>query len=147
MRTKKIIIIAISVVIILILTLCIVLLSKNTISKCLSKHGVIEAVNDFSLVVDKDNITNESIKITIYNHTNEDTSYGVNYEIEQWEEGRWKSFDVQANWIEIACILKANSSNTETISWQSVYGRLAIGKYRMIKNVAGTIISDEFEIK
>lgn len=94
-----------------------------------------------------DTVTDTSLRYKLYNNSNENVYYGVAYEIEKYEEGTWKSFGVEMSFIEIAYELEANSSKEESINWEVGYGKLEAGRYRLIKDVMGETVFDEFEIK
>lgn len=111
-----------------------------------SPYGTLTKEDMLDLVVDEDSVTPVSLTYHIYNRTNEELYYGVDYEIEVYRDGTWRSFDVDAAWIEIAVMLPANGNNKETIDWTNIYGELPKGSYRMIKTVNQMILWDTFTI-
>lgn len=121
--------------------------NSNSYKLADSKYVYIEKRNDVYLEIDNNTITPTSLSYKIYNNTNNEMYYGVNFEIEKLEDNVWKSFNVNSEWIDLAVILKAKSFNNEKAEWKNIYGELESGKYRIIKNINGIILSGEFEIK
>ena len=67
------------------------------------------------------------------NDNNIDMIYGDSYTIEVEKDGKWEKFDVEGDFNDIAYNLKAKSSKEITINWENIYGKLELGKYRLIK--------------
>lgn len=111
-----------------------------------SPYGALSKTDTIYLEVEKDTVTPTSLTYRICNRTGEELYYGVDYEIEMYQDGGWQSFDVDAAWIEIAVALPANNNNEEAIDWANIYGELPKGKYRLIKTVNNLILGDTFEI-
>lgn len=111
-----------------------------------SPYGTLSKTDTLYLKVEKNTVTPTSLTYRIYNRTDEEIYYGVDYEIEVYQDGGWQSFDVDAAWIEIAVVLPANDNNEEAIDWTNIYGKLPKGKYRLIKTVNNLILGDTFEI-
>ena len=65
-----------------------------------------------------------------------DMIYGDSYTIEVEKDGKWEKIDVKVDFNSIAYILKAKSSKEITINWENTYGKLELGKYRLIKNIS-----------
>lgn len=141
---RLLVLIIISIFIILI---SIGLINKNSIKISESQYIYLEKQNNLYLEIDKNSITNTSLKYKIYNNTNKELYYGVNYEIEFLQNDKWKKYNILSSWIDLAVILKPNSTNEEKVEWKDTYGKLSKGKYRIIKNVNNIVVFDEFEIK
>ena len=71
----------------------------------------------------------------------------------QWVDMEWQ---VEPAWEDIAYDLKLNTTTELSVNWESLYGTLEPGEYKIIKNVMdyrkpgdfdGYIISAEFELK
>ena len=111
-----------------------------------SHYGTAPKQQDLYLTVEKNSVTPTSLTYRIVNNTDKELYYGVAYEIEVYQNNGWRKFNVEASWIEIAVILAPHSSNEETIDWESIYGNLDRGTYRLIKTVGNDVLSDEFKI-
>jgi hypothetical protein len=125
---------------------CIVLFYHNGPKTSSSPYGTLSKTDTLYMEVKKDTVTQTSLTYHIYNLTNEELYYGVDYEIEVYRNNEWRHFDVEAAWIEIAVILPAHGKNEETIEWTNIYGKLPKGQYRLIKTVNNILIWDTFEI-
>lgn len=134
-------------VLLLLIFIGINLIGKKMISTSDSLYESLAKREDIYLKINDDSVTNTSLTYRIYNNTNQELYYGVDYEIEFNKDNTWKKYNVQASWIDIAVMLKSNSYNEERATWETIYGKLSKGKYRIIKNINNIIVFDEFEIK
>lgn len=114
-----------------------------------SSYGEIETREDIYIEINEQSITNTEMELTIYNKTNEEVFYGEDYYIEKQEAESWKAIPAKEDAIfnTLGMILKQNSSSKEKVSFEKIYGKLSIGKYRIIKEISEHVISAEFEIK
>lgn len=106
-----------------------------------------------ALVVDENAVTSTGITYTMENQTDRDLNYGQDYGLQQEKDGRWYQVTPKepvAVTLELLW-LPAGSSDTLELSWESSYGKLASGHYRIVKNVSdnegGYYLAGEFEIK
>lgn len=79
------------------------------------------------------------------NDNNIDMIYGDSYTIEVEKDGKWEKFDVEGDFNDIAYNLKAKSSKEITINWENIYGKLELGKYRLIKKISYEKEKDNYE--
>ncbi len=113
-----------------------------------------------SMSVEEKSITNSKANLILVNHTDEIYIYGEPYSIEYKKDGIWYEIvpinDMNFNMI--AYILESKDSKKITVDWEYHYGKLAPGKYRVIKDVFRDLdrpiepsdkvyIGAEFEIK
>jgi hypothetical protein len=88
----------------------------------------------------------KEIKVNITNNSKQDVYYGLQYEVEKFENNKWVKipFKEEPMFIEIAYILEQGKTNSQVISLSNLE-ELTIGKYRIVK--LGGALSAEFEIK
>ena len=88
----------------------------------------------------------KEIKVDITNNSKQDVYYGLQYEVEKFENNKWVKvpFKEEPMFIEIAYILEPGKTNSQVISLSNLE-ELTIGKYRIVKS--GGALSAEFEIK
>lgn len=128
--------------------ICLILLITGCgMAKSISPFTEVSTDNNIYINIDSSSIASDSLNYTLYNNTDSDIAYGVDYYIESSENGKWYAYNVEVSWIEIAQITSAHSSSEQTISWENIYGKLNKGQYRLIKKINNEIISAEFEIK
>ena len=145
---KKIVAAIIALITIAIITgIWIIYINKDKLETFDSKNINLQKSDKLYIDVLDDTVTGTSLNYKIYNNTDTTVSYGVSYEIEKYEDGKWKEFGVEVSFIEIAIELESGYSKEEIIEWKSTYGKLKKGKYRLIKEVMGETLFDEFEIK
>lgn len=100
--------------------------------------------NDIVLRVEQ--VTPTSMTLNIENLTNEDLIYGVDYELEYFDDS-WQQFDVgPIAVILIAKMLPAHGFVQEELEWSHTYGTLAPGKYRIVKRIGPHIAAATFHI-
>lgn len=93
----------------------------------------------------------EKIRYTIFNRTDKDLGYGVDYQLEKFENGKWAEYPIaerkdQKRFTSIGANLMANSSGLE---WEMMdwYAKpFQPGKYRLIKPIGTEKVKAEFEI-
>lgn len=98
-------------------------------------------------------VTAKGAVFLLENTAEQDCWYGEDLALEKWEEGDWVPVKAKENtgWPDIACLLEQRSSVLLDISWETLYGSLEAGKYRLEKSVSleeeGTVrVQAEFEI-
>ncbi len=104
------------------------------------------------------NVTPSGLTLTV-SHTNSQVGecyYGVDYRLEKrglytWESVPYVFSDGEVAFEAIAVILEPGKNNTHEINWQSIYGDLPNGKYRICKSFSGNdekvSVYTVFEIK
>ena len=129
--------------------------SENRID--IGKDSNIEITQKIVSLNIKENILTKTRAIlVIKNNSDMDVLYGNNYEIEIKKEGEWKKINVELFFPLPAFLLKSKASKEIEFNWENGYGKLPLGNYRIIKNIAlekeaGTFdnfyISAEFTIE
>lgn len=93
--------------------------------------------NLVSISVNEESITNSKAIFVLVNHTDETYIYGEPYFIEYEKDSIWYELtpinNMDFNYI--AYILKSKESREIVVDWEYHYGKLAPGKYRIIKDV------------
>lgn len=88
----------------------------------------------------------KEITIEIKNNSKQEVSYGLQYEVEKFENNKWVKvpFKEEPMFIEIAYILHPGKTNTQVISLSNLKELIA-GKYRIVKS--NGLWTAEFELK
>lgn len=91
-------------------------------------------------------IGTKEIKVDITNDSKQDVYYGLQYEVEKFENNKWIKvpFKEEPIFIESAYILEPGKTNNQVISLSNLK-ELTLGKYRIVKS--SEALSAEFEIK
>ena len=140
------------------LSVIVIGMSLFLLSGCGEKLGdeFTEEVNTLkgaSLTVDESAVTSTGITYTMENQTDRDLNYGRDYGLQKEKDGRWYQV-VPENPVAVTLellYLPAGSTDTLELGWESSYGKLASGHYRIVKNVSdnesGYYLAGEFDIK
>jgi hypothetical protein len=93
--------------------------------------------NLVSMKVKEGSLTKLKAILILENNTDDDYSYGNPYSIEKEEDGIWYELKPikELSFTLPAYILKAKESIEIEINWESTYGKLTPGKYRIVKGV------------
>lgn len=140
-----------------ILSVMIIGMSLLLFSGCGQKLGdeFTEEVNTLegaSIVVDESAVASTGITYTMENQTDRDLSYGQDYGLQKEKDGRWYQVEPESPVAVTLELLWLPAGNTDTfeLSWESSYGKLSSGHYRIVKNVSdnesGYYLAGEFEI-
>lgn len=115
--------------------------------------GEINNLEGAELTVDEASVKPTEITYTVSNRSEKDLSYGQDYGLQQEKDGKWYSV-VPENEIAITLELlwlPAGSTDTNMISWESSYGKLPKGHYRIVKSFSddrqGYFLAGEFVIE
>lgn len=82
--------------------------------------------------------TDTSMTYLLKNHTNNSYTYGEAYSIEYEKDGAWyylKPIIENYGFTLIGYNLEPNQSREKSIDWEWLYGKLEIGKYRIIETL------------
>ncbi len=110
------------------------------------------ANNIVSLSIKENTLTNTGVTIIMKNLTNSKYVYGKNYYVEHFENDKWNLLEPMTDTLE-AYTIKPNQEIEDEFNWESAYGNLPSGKYRIIKDFFNSkdkkdiYSSIEFEIK
>ena len=88
-----------------------------------------------SLSIKEGTLTKTGATLVLKNDSEVNVQYGNPYEIEIKEGGEWHKINVELNFTLPAFSLKAKESKEIEIKWENGYGKLASGKYRIIKGI------------
>ena len=111
------------------------------ISGCTSNVSDIE-IDNSNLITMKmvdGSLTDSGFSFMIFNNSNFDYYYGPQFELEINKNNKWYKMDTIDDlvWIDVIYTIKANESIENKINWDSMYGKLSKGKYRLIKRFNG----------
>lgn len=116
-----------------------------------SNVNVIDKYVTFDL--DEESLTNTSAKVNFRNNSEYTVSYGTPYELEIKEDGEWHKINVELFFTMPSMSLDPGESIDLEFNWAESYGELAVGEYRIIKNVTidtkpseSFYVADEFTI-
>lgn len=106
--------------------------------------------NDITLSIKENTLTNTSATIIITDNSNKKHTYGNEFLIERKIKNTWYKLAAQETWWEpIGYEVDENNKLELPQNWESIYGKLKKGTYRLLKKVGSTneYIYVEFEIK
>ncbi|MBD5394064.1 MAG: hypothetical protein HDR71_07295 [Lachnospiraceae bacterium] len=115
--------------------------------------GEVNTLEGVELIVDQESVKPTEISYTIENQSESDLAYGQDYGLQMEKDGKWYQIIPKKD---VAITLEmlwtpAGSTDTHMISWESSYGKLPKGHYRIIKSMSddqqGYFFAGEFEIK
>ncbi|MEG0748489.1 MAG: hypothetical protein RR408_00400 [Carnobacterium sp.] len=91
----------------------------------------------------------DQITVLLKNKSVEDYYYGKAFSLEKEVDDQWfvVPFEEDIAFIEIAILLGSGEETTESIDLSLFKGKLAAGKYRVLKEVAGETLTAEFLIE
>lgn len=141
-----------------ILSVIIAAMSLVLVTGCGQKLGeeFTEEVNTLEgaeIVVDESLVASTGITYIINNQSDRDLSYGQDYGLQKEKDGRWYQVEPEnpvAVTLELLWLSKGNT-DTHEISWETSYGKLSAGHYRIVKSVSdnenGYYLTGEFNIE
>jgi hypothetical protein len=119
-------------------TLCFPLLGCiNDLIKLGKKSKYEISDNLVSMSIKEGTLTNISATVILVNHTDKKFKYGGFYSIEYKKNGDWYEIKPigEMNFAFIAYVLNPNMTEEIAINWETAYGKLPSGDYRIIKIV------------
>lgn len=90
---------------------------------------------DVSLFIEKETLKNTAATFILKNNSNKNYQYGLAWELEMKEDGKWHKLDVLLNFNSLKLSLNANESKELNMNWENSYGKLAKGTYRLVKHI------------
>ncbi len=112
----------------------------------------VNTLTGVSLTVDEDKVSETGVAYTIDNQSDKDISFGHDYSLQMEKDGKWYQVEPKeaiAVTMELLW-LPAGTSETYEIWWDSSYGKLASGHYRIVKSVSdnesGYYLAGEFQL-
>lgn len=110
--------------------------------------------NGVSLSIKDGTLKNTGGTLVLKNNTDNKLFYDDVYEMEIRQDNEWHKINIEANFNGPLWELKGNSQEDIELNWEHIYGKLAPGKYRIVKEVyfeneedQKFYIAVEFEIK
>lgn len=82
------------------------------------------------------NSASDTIKVSIINNTNQETTTGEYYTIEKYDGEAWQQVPLELAFIDIAYILRAGESREFNIFLHPEMHKYEAGKYRVAKNAS-----------
>lgn len=154
-RKKKVLIISVVVILVMIIGIVIFMnIQKEQIDKVEVLENEIN-IDNISISIKENSLTKNSITL-IFTSQDEfiySTSSGEDYIIYHWENHKWNELEIQGkfNGTEMEIMRPATPKIEESINWNSKYGELKKGKYRLERDVSinnmGGKFYIEFEVK
>lgn len=91
--------------------------------------------SDVTLTIKEGTLTNKSATLVLTNNSAKNFQYGNPYEIEIKKDGEWHKINVELDFNLPAFQLSSKESKEIELDWESGYGKLASGTYRIIKGI------------
>ena len=108
----------------------------------------IDEVEEVSIDVLNDTITNKSLEIKIENNTDESITFNTtDWFMEVYQYQAWYHYAITVSWIGEEKTIDTNSFIKEKIEFEALYGKLKKGTYRIVKHVNNWYLADIFVIK
>ena len=102
---------------------------------------------DITMTIKNGTLTNKGATIIIIDSSKKNNSYGLWFRIDKKENNKWKKLKTKGNWINMPSYYVDENNKLELEhNWESIYGNLQKGEYRIIKEVNDKYISVEFII-
>ena len=99
------------------------------------------------LSVREGTLSNVGATLILTNGGDDVIEYGDTYEIETKRDAEWHSINARLDFTRLAYPLDPGESCDIELDWETSYGKLPKGTYRIIKEAGDTYVSVEFEIK
>lgn len=106
-------------------------------------------LNDINMRIKEGTLTNHSATIIIVDNSKKNNTYGEWFRIDKKENGKWKKLKIinDSFFNSIAYKIDENNELELEHNWESIYGKLSSGNYRLIKEVNNNkYISVDFTI-
>lgn len=141
-----------------ILSAIIVGVSLTLLSGCGQKLGEeftqeVNTLEGANITVDESMVTPAGITYTINNQSDRELNYGQDYSLQKEKDGNWYQVEPEnpvAVTLELLW-LPAGSTDTLETSWDTSYGTLTSGHYRIVKSVSDNensyYLAGEFDIE
>lgn len=108
-----------------------------------------DELDEISMIIKDGTLTKIGATIIITDISGNKNEYGEWFRIDKKVNGNWKELDMKVDdyWINlVAHTVDSNNKLEMNLSWQSIYGDLENGKYRLVKEVNNEYFSVEFTI-
>ena len=114
-----------------------------------AKESTLQPIDAANVTMTVSDVTPIGVTVTIQDSNPEPFVYGEWYVIEQEKNGVWyevKTKLTNYGFNEIGWLTDDQGMLTMTVDWEWLYGKLAAGHYRILKEAGGQIISAEFDV-
>ena len=110
----------------------------------------LDEVDGVSMVIKKGTLKRYRATIVITDTSGKNYTYGEEYRIDKYSDGKWKEVDVVVDgnyaWNSIGYHVDDNDRLELEVNWKWLYDSLDDGKYRIVKSVNNKYFSTEFMI-
>ncbi len=81
-----------------------------------------------------DTLTTKGAQLTLYNNSEKDISFGSEYFIQIYRNNSWYDIEIgDVDWTGELVTVESNREYTVEFDWNSIYGELPSGRYRIVK--------------
>lgn len=112
----------------------------------------VNTLEGVTLTIEEGKASASGVTYTINNQSGQDINFGQDYSLQMEKDGKWYYVEPKeaiAVTMELLW-LPAGTSESYDIIWNSSYGKLSSGHYRIVKNIsdnaAGYYLSGEFQL-
>ena len=90
---------------------------------------------EIELSIKENTLSNEGATLVLTNNSDKDYMYGDSYMIQIKKDDKWYGINVEVEFMESLTPIKSGETKEMKQDWESVYGKLEQGTYRIIKNI------------
>ena len=103
--------------------------------------------DDVTLSIKEDSLTDTSATLLLKNNSDKIYSYGNPVWIEKKQDGKWYKLETIEDiaFTLPAYELKAGEVKEVNLDWKDIYGKLASGTYRIVKNISYQYEEDNYK--
>ncbi len=95
-----------------------------------------EEFKDVTISIKESTLTESGATFILKNHTDKTYTFGEDYKIEQKDASSWKSLPCDDCWVNLSArLLEANQETELNYNWESTFGVLPKGTYRLVKTI------------
>lgn len=107
----------------------------------------ISPLENISIQIKEGTLTNTGTTILITDLSEDNNIYGEWFRIDKREKGKWKELKANNTWFNLSSYYIDENNELELEqNWESIYGKLESGEYRLVKKVNNEYISVSFKI-
>lgn len=113
------------------------------------KAPSVTTIENVSIEIKDGTLSNRGASIVITNNSDKKITFGEDFSLEKNIFGKWIKMKTKTEdlWTElVAYEVNPNESHEYEQIWETWYGRLGKGKYRLVKEINDKRIAVEFEI-
>ena len=107
-----------------------------------------EEFKDVTISIKDGTLTESGATFILKNHTDKTYTFGEDYKLEQKDASSWKSLPCDDCWVNLSArLLEANQETELNYNWESTFGKLEKGTYRLVKTVHTTDEENDISIE